>query len=367
MKKINWDVIFHGHVQKDFYKEKKKLLDETNYHSLKIAYTFTFCFFICLALVAYLYPVVRYTLFVYALLAVVCGLLTVSVYVWLPNHLRFVRLYYRLFECIAFGAGIMAGTYFSPKDLMVQFFLLLIVLPLLYIEKPINSILVSVLASVFFIIASYIVKGNTTNFEIDLLNCVCCLSIGIVFIYYVRDMNLKNIQATILIQHQAELDGLTGILNKAGTEKECQQYLKNYSATQSYALFILDIDNFKKVNDTLGHIQGDELLRRMGAILKEIFSKTDIVGRVGGDEFMVLMKNAYNEESIKVKAEKILEELSLFQQEKFPEKIRCSIGIVFHSNQVTTFQEMYRQADQALYEAKRSGKGCYRFFRSRHF
>ena len=208
-------------------------------------------------------------------------------------------------------------------------------------------------------IASYYEKGNSTNFEIDVLNCMCCLAIGIVFIYFVRDMNLKNIQATILIQRQAELDGLTGILNKSSTEKMCEEYLKNSGKGQNCALFIMDIDNFKSVNDTLGHMQGDALLRRMGTILRGVFRESDVVGRVGGDEFMALMKDIHDESSITMKADRIREELSEVFTEEEIHQIGCSIGIATNFKQEISFQEMYKKADQALYQAKKRGKRCY--------
>ena len=210
---------------------------------------------------------------------------------------------------------------------------------------------------------SYWVKGQTTNFEIDVLNCICCLIIGIVFIYYVRNMHLKNIQATLIIQRQSETDGLTGILNKTAMEDFSSTYLKNYGKKNNTALYIMDIDEFKKVNDHYGHKMGDELLRGMGKVLMEEFTDTDYIVRVGGDEFMVLQKNYSDRKALEASAQHIIERISGMMIRGTKVSIGCSIGIVTNETKKTMeFQEMYRKADEALYHAKNSGKGRYDFY-----
>lgn len=363
MKKSIWNVLFYGNVPRKFYKENRELLDKTNYISVKMAYAFSTFLFVALSLVAILYPEVKKTFEIYLVMAVLCGIVTVVVFVWLPKHLRWTKAFYVLFEVVGFGTAITAGTYFSKHDLAVLFFVLLVVLPLLYVERPIYSVLVSVVASILFGIMTYLIKGvGTYHVWIDLLNTFFCLVISVVFIYYVRNMHLTYIQASMNLLIQSEVDGLTGLLNKTSTEKACQNYLAMNAEKQNCAILVLDIDEFKQVNDTLGHKQGDMLLRQIGHILQGIFREEDVVGRIGGDEFMVLLKNVHDVKVAEIKAGKIIEEVANIFADYSTRHFGCSIGIANNNMQGLTFPELYSMADHALYQAKENGKGRYVVF-----
>ncbi len=161
------------------------------------------------------------------------------------------------------------------------------------------------------------------------------------------------------LQEKAETDLLTGLLNKISTEQKVSDYLTEAkSKDQSALLFLIDIDNFKKVNDTMGHAFGDELLAGLGLGLSTLFRATDIVGRIGGDEFLVLMRNiSPDEETKKREAEKLL---TFFRDFKVGEYVqyRCtaSIGGAVFSQDGGDFEELYKAADSAMYESKRHGK-----------
>ena len=106
--------------------------------------------------------------------------------------------------------------------------------------------------------------------------------------------SLKNInkekQEEMSLQHAAEYDEMTGLLNRNFTTKYIQQILEE-NADSSHALLTIDVDNFKSLNDTKGHQTGDIFLTKLSKIFKNFFRESDIVGRVGGDEFFILMKN----------------------------------------------------------------------------
>ncbi|MEG2833326.1 MAG: diguanylate cyclase, partial [Ruthenibacterium sp.] len=125
-----------------------------------------------------------------------------------------------------------------------------------------------------------------------------------------------------------------------------------------HALMVLDIDDFKGINDTLGHAFGDLVLIDVSAKLKTAFRSNDIVGRIGGDEFSVLMKNIPDTGSVLKKGAELSK---LFHQtyvgEKQQCKISCSIGmIITEADADESFETLYRKADAALYQAKQSGK-----------
>lgn len=171
-----------------------------------------------------------------------------------------------------------------------------------------------------------------------------------------KAVNTKHNQT---LQEKAETDLLTGLLNKISTEQKVTDYLAEAkNKDQNAILFLIDIDNFKKVNDTMGHAFGDELLAGLGLGLSTLFRATDIVGRIGGDEFLVLMRNITpDKETKKREAEKLL---TFFRDFKVGEYVqyRCtaSIGGAVFSQDGGDFEELYRAADTAMYESKRHGK-----------
>lgn len=171
-----------------------------------------------------------------------------------------------------------------------------------------------------------------------------------------KAVNTKHNQT---LQEKAETDLLTGLLNKISTEQKVTDYLAEAkSKDQNAILFLIDIDNFKKVNDTMGHAFGDELLAGLGLGLSTLFRATDIVGRIGGDEFLVLMRNITpDQETKKREAEKLL---TFFRDFKVGEYVqyRCtaSIGGAVFSQDGADFDELYKAADTAMYESKRHGK-----------
>lgn len=123
------------------------------------------------------------------------------------------------------------------------------------------------------------------------------------------------------------------------------------------ALFMIDTDNFKQINDTEGHMIGDIVLTEMASGMKKIMRDSDVVGRIGGDEFTIFMKNISSVKDAEKKAEELLYMFRhLFQKEKSFLKVTCSIGIAIYPKDGTTFKEIYARADKALYQAKIIGK-----------
>ncbi len=165
---------------------------------------------------------------------------------------------------------------------------------------------------------------------------------------------------------QAEIkgqkDGLTGLYNKNTTEEIIKKYFLPDAEIQTGALFIIDIDNFKTINDTFGHLYGDAVLTQLGNALKSIFQKSDIIGRVGGDEFFVFVKN-YKEHSVLVKkGQEVCKEFKkTYEQNNIFIDVSASVGIAT-MNDADAFEKMYEFADIALYNAKAKGKNGFEFY-----
>lgn len=164
------------------------------------------------------------------------------------------------------------------------------------------------------------------------------------------------------LENKADTDLLTELNNKIATERKIQEYITENPDSQCL-FFLFDIDNFKKINDTLGHAFGDEVLRSLGQQLRNEFRVTDIIGRTGGDEFILFLKDL-NTDEVLAKEAKRLE--NLFHQFKAGEYVKysatASIGATVFPRDAKDYQGLYKSADKALYEAKRRGKNCLVFY-----
>lgn len=157
------------------------------------------------------------------------------------------------------------------------------------------------------------------------------------------------------LSRKALCDSLTGLLNREGMEKRVTEILDEFDPKLTTALFIIDLDDFKQVNDRLGHQVGDKLLKQVSETLKSSFRSTDAVGRIGGDEFMVLVSGQLADGFLEKKAMEIIKSISLNVEQHKQIHVSASIGLAF-GNARLSFEKLYHMADIALYTAKKSGK-----------
>lgn len=167
-----------------------------------------------------------------------------------------------------------------------------------------------------------------------------------------------NRQKTELIQLQsiAQRDALTGILNKKAVQDYAQTCLVNSELHENLAMLIIDIDNFKSINDTYGHPCGDYVLVQTAKLLRRIFREGDGIGRIGGDEFAVVLTGELEEDQILKKTQQILEGLSKINWPDSNLNVSCSIGAAIFPKQDLSYEILYQKADEALYKAKEQGK-----------
>ena len=157
----------------------------------------------------------------------------------------------------------------------------------------------------------------------------------------------------------SETDGLTGLRNKLATEVEIRRRLQEECIG---LLFMIDLDNFKLVNDSYGHAGGDEALCFVGSCLQKVFRADDVIGRIGGDEWMVFLNSTNSRELAGKKAELLMQHLKLGMEQGIP-PLSVSIGISRCPEDGSQFVDLFNAADRAMYEAKRKGKNCYCFSR----
>lgn len=171
-----------------------------------------------------------------------------------------------------------------------------------------------------------------------------------------RALNIDNEKKTMeLLQVKAQLDSGSGLYNKSYTEMSIKMSLDE-QCNGKHALIVIDIDDFKIINDTKGHLFGDRVIEDLGDILKHRFRASDILGRIGGDEFVVFLKDIPDDGFV---AEKIVQVHTTIKE---LHKISISAGIAIYPRDGTTYTELFRCADEAMYSVKKDdGKG-YEFY-----
>ncbi len=149
--------------------------------------------------------------------------------------------------------------------------------------------------------------------------------------------------------NQARVDGLTNLYNAKYTKAMVETLIESKPQDQVDALIIIDMDNFKKINDTYGHLQGDVLLQEVSVALSATFNNASIIGRMGGDEFLVYNRDIMNNDKCCDQAYSYLE---LLKTVEFPIEITSSVGVSLITDQ-TSYEKIFYEADYALYQAKR--------------
>lgn len=161
------------------------------------------------------------------------------------------------------------------------------------------------------------------------------------------------------LKKDAETDKLTGLLNKVSSEKDLTELCK----TATGALMMVDLDSFKLVNDIHGHAMGDKILINFADILRSAVRSSDLIGRMGGDEFIVFCQGVHDESYISQKAKFINERITAVAKKLMGENMNiplgASIGCVFVPMHGTDFSDLYKKADKALYIVKQNGKHGY--------
>lgn len=171
-----------------------------------------------------------------------------------------------------------------------------------------------------------------------------------------EEKKIIGVLKSLKIIEQAFIDPLTKIYNRNGLEEKMTPFLENCGKENEIAFLIIDLDNFKQINDNLGHLLGDALLNEVAKILKESFPTNSIISRIGGDEFVVFFHHIKGQKQIEKEAEKLCEKIEkrfLKEEESFG--LSISVGIAITKEPIR-YEQLYVRADMALYQAKYNGK-----------
>ena len=166
------------------------------------------------------------------------------------------------------------------------------------------------------------------------------------------------------LEKRAKTDALTGLLNKQEAQDLIRMMLSNYRRDgERSALLMIDADHFKNVNDRFGHAEGDRVLNSLGHIIKNSCRAEDVAGRIGGDEFIVFMRNLLVPENAVRLAERLQAQVrQTFAGTPLEGSVSLSIGIALRPEHGARFEALFQAADSALYEVKNSGRGAHRVY-----
>jgi len=176
---------------------------------------------------------------------------------------------------------------------------------------------------------------------------------------YTKLLEEKNVKLNQL----ANYDALTGLSNRSNFIAATEAYIKKASTESiTFALMFIDLDGFKSINDKFGHQIGDELLKIVSAKISNQIKSSDLAARIGGDEFLVLLKNVNQAQMVEI-SERILERLAEpIIINEYSCKVGASIGISVFPDNGTTIDELISLSDEAMYKVKKEGRNNYLIF-----
>ena len=340
---------FYCGIEKDEYNAVKKDAYISNFEVWKILH-FLMAAVFCILYVASL----RYSMmetnrwfyligFLYSVCAIVCFFILKKDSIFAQFLIYISMSFLFLFACFI--------SLNKPENNATTFIVLLVLTPMFMIDKPYFMTIELCVASAVFLIWTHGAKPIDV-WRIDLVNAVTFTVIGCFLNVVANALRIREFILTRKIRMQRDMDEITGLRNKSSLTREINEFLED-SATEKGLLFVLDVDSFKSINDVYGHDVGDDVIIQLGGFFGERFSKQDIVGRFGGDEFIVFLKNTNDLDSARKTAEDLAEGVSksvmLPDREK---KVSISIGIAAYNGRENNYSELFKKADIAMYQAK---------------
>lgn len=345
--------------RKDYYTNMGKIRQS----NLKILQLSSLCLFIIHSLVLLVIlslGILKTHINVYILVCTGCLIFFTLSKTLLKKKPNWILSTFYAFSVLILAYSAYIGIFINTENFSVTFCVLLFAIPVLIIDRPIRMTIILLAINIAFCITSAAFK-NFTNTATDCLNAMACGLSGLVVFYYIVNIKMHEIGQTILIEKERDTDSVTGLFNKKAVERLISKSLAE--KPEGGAFLILDLDDFKFINDTYGHKTGDDILFGLGFCVYNIFSTKDICGRFGGDEFIIYMAGQKDRNIISRYASRlqafIQNEIVLANYEK---TVNCSIGISVFPDDAADYSTLLIQADKALYKAKKSGKNKFCFY-----
>lgn len=291
-----------------------------------------------------------------------------------------VNLILNLLSAICFVVATYLGTFAAGDEMAVPSVWMFFFVMLIFNRYPLENLIVLLAAGVVFIICSYITK-RPYIFRYDVMHALTSIVAAAFVAWSKSRMKVENILSLMrlqsanleimgtveeqekeaaLLRHQANRDELTGMFKKKVFEEKVKEVLNRSSVQDIHAMAFIDVDNFKQVNDLLGHLYGDKLLKEIGGMIEEKSGETAVKGRFGGDEFVVFYPDCKERAQLEARITEIIHAGKKICKSDGKEcKVSLSIGLALYPDGGKTYGQLFEQADKALYRAKAKGKDQY--------
>lgn len=255
---------------------------------------------------------------------------------------------YAYLEVADWGVVVQTPTEIIDEPLRELFWrIVMLTLPVIFIILAISGFIVSRITKPLNQLASFSEKAMQ---EKDVAQDTKILNIH-TYIYEVRLLYNQVLEYITMLNKQATLDGLTKVANRRKFDREINRL---FERKKPFSLIMVDIDHFKKVNDTYGHMIGDKVLQFLASLMKGVAKKDDLVFRYGGEEFGILLTNKTEEEAYELaeKLRKLLEKTN----SPIGQPIYISLGVSSYHKDDESPEDVIKRADVALYQSKRTGR-----------
>lgn len=294
----------------------------------------------------YVFDVIHFALCVGVLICFRCDLMSKDM----------TKLFCILLELSILGFFALEGALVSRTEHSLYVPIAILMVLLLFIHRIEYSILISTLYILCFTVTSALYK-TPQAYKNDLYIAIASFFSSLIGCFLIAKMRHREGMALNEYTSLSRTDQLTGLYNKSTIEAFCKQIMEE--PDHGCAFIIIDLDDFKSINDTYGHDTGDAVLISVGQTIKDCFRDSDLVGRFGGDEFIVIMDRCEDLATIISRVTKIIKSVSTLSFHQKELSVQCSAGITL-KKEPDSFTAIFKRSDQALYEAKKSGKGQYR-------
>ena len=355
LKEYAADTFLYGGIKKEEYQSIETVFCRKNRETLTLASVMCGVMFAALTVASFFSDTIMDAQIYYGIMTASCAALFIlSLTVAKLRPRMVLPMWYLLY--LFFGTyAVLLNTVIRPQLSATTLCAFLVAAPLLIIDRPWRVTAFMVALSAIFVVCAYQFKTRYLAFA-DSVNVCCCLFIGAAIYTRLVRVKLREILQARLLERQRDTDKLTGLLNKAAVEQHICGLLS--LPRQQGTLVIIDIDNFKHINDTYGHAFGDVVLRRTADCIRAVFPGNNLCGRFGGDEFLLFLPGQVDD--VAGQMDRMVELLK--KEIEYPtsqDSFGVSAGTAMAPRDGQNYLTLFQKADKALYTAKRAGKNCW--------
>lgn len=350
----------HGYLDADVYRSIEGDISVANLRMLTRASFLGMLLGILLLPASFVVASIAHNRILYlAIILIMGGLYGICKFIAKSDTKKGVLVLCYVFLALAFGIGLVMGTVLLEDSTATTFCVLLFALPLLLIDRPMRMDAMILVSGIIFCGCSIYFKEPDIS-SIDVVNGISFMILSLFVNHAVLNVKLHDLANTRLIEAERDTDTLTRLYSRNATETCIQQYMS--TRRELSTLMVIDVDDFKTVNDTMGHQAGDRALVEVAKSMRAVFRHADIVGRFGGDEFIAFLPDVGSVEKSREKVVSLHNKLEELSVQDGVGKITLSIGIAHFPNDALTYTDLFKKADEAVYQSKEKGKNCFSIY-----